>query len=185
MALTESTMMELGTQAPPFLLPDTVSGDLFDSISLYGANGFVVMFLCVHCPYVIHVNSELVAIAKEYEVKGIKFVAISSNDAVNYPDDGPTFMRIAAMVLRYPFPYLYDESQEVAKSYDAACTPDIYLFDDNGLLYYRGRIDGSRPKNDIPLSGEDLRSALDDLLAGNEAPEKQYPGAGCNIKWKK
>lgn len=185
MALTESNMMQLGTRAPAFILPDVVSGNDFDSEKLQGGKGFVVMFLCVHCPYVIHVNSELVNIANEYLEKGISFVAISSNDVENYPDDAPDYMRIAAKVLKYPFPYLYDETQEVARAYDAACTPDIYLFDQDANLYYRGRIDGSRPNNDVPLTGEDLRNAIDDLLAGNHPPEKQYPGAGCNIKWKK
>lgn len=185
MALTESHMMALGTKAPAFVLPDVVSGTSFDSAELSKGNGFVVMFLCVHCPYVIHVNSELVAIANEYAEKGIRFCAISSNDVVHYPDDAPEFMRITAKVLRYPFPYLYDETQDVAREYDAACTPDIYLFDGEGALYYRGRIDGSRPNNEVPLTGEDLRNALDDLLTGNQPPEKQYPGAGCNIKWKK
>lgn len=185
MALTESTMMELGTIAPEFILPDTSSGENFDSKSLYGGNGFVVLFLCNHCPYVIHVNSELVRIANEYQTKGIHFVAISSNDADNYPEDRPELMRLVAKVLQYPFPYLYDESQEVAKAYDAACTPDIYVFNKDGQLYYRGRLDSSRPKNDEPLSGKDLRAALDLLLDQAPAPEKQYPSAGCNIKWKK
>jgi AhpC/TSA family len=133
---------------------------------------------------VIHVNSELVRIAKDYASKGIKCVAISSNDAEHYPDDSPDKMGIVAKVLRYPFPYLYDEDQQVAREYDAACTPDIYVFDKNDKLYYRGRLDDSRPKNDLPLTGKDLRQALDMMLAGKSAPEVQFPSGGCNIKWK-
>ncbi|MFZ1789485.1 MAG: thioredoxin family protein [Saprospiraceae bacterium] len=185
MALTESTMMDLGTIAPAFVLPDTKTGNDFDSISLTGGKGFVVLFLCNHCPYVIHVNNELVKIANEYMEQGIQFVAISANDADNYPEDRPELMRLVAKVLQYPFPYLYDESQEVARAYDAACTPDIYVFDGESKLYYRGRLDSSRPNSGIPLSGEDLRSALKSLLKGEPTPEKQYPSAGCNIKWKK
>ncbi|MBK9151622.1 MAG: thioredoxin family protein [Saprospiraceae bacterium] len=184
MALTESKMMALGTHVPDFNLPDTVTGLQRSYADIRGKAGTVVMFLCNHCPYVIHVNSELVKIAHEYSDKGIGFVAISSNDAVKYPEDAPDKMSIVAKVLRYPFPYLYDESQEVARSYDAACTPDFYLFDGNDKLYYRGRLDASRPGNEYPLNGKDLREALNALLAGRPAPEKQYPSAGCNIKWK-
>ena len=184
MALTESNMMQLGTSAPQFTLPDTVSGKNIKLADVLSGKGTVVMFLCNHCPYVIHVNPELVRVAKDYEAKGISFVAISSNDAEKYPQDGPDKMKAHAAEVGYPFPYLYDETQKVAKAYEAACTPDIYVFDGNGTLYYRGRLDGSRPKNDVPLTGEDLRAALDSLLAGEAAPEKQYPSAGCNIKWK-
>ena len=184
MALTESKMMALGTQAPDFALPDTVSGNVLGFSDIKGKSGTVILFLCNHCPYVIHVNSELVKIAKEYQSKDIGFVAISSNDAEKYPDDAPDKMKIVAKVLQYPFPYLYDESQEVARAYDAACTPDIYLFDQNDALFYRGRLDASRPGNEYPLNGKDLRNALDALLAGELSPEKQYPSAGCNIKWK-
>lgn len=185
MALTESNMLPLGTLAPDFLLPDTVSGkqiSLADIASIDKAT--VVMFLCNHCPYVVHINTELVRLANEYIAKGVHFVAISSNDAVKYPDDAPDKMHEKALELGYPFPYLYDESQAVARAYDAACTPDFYVFDKNLRLFYRGRLDESRPKNDLPLSGKDLRHALDAALAGNPAPEKQYPSAGCNIKWK-
>lgn len=184
MAYTESNMLPLGSFAPDFKLPDTVSGEVLAYDGLKGEKGTVIMFVCNHCPYVIHVNEELVRIANTYKEKGIGFVAISSNDAEKYPDDAPDKMRIVAKVLKYPFPYLYDESQEVAKAYDAACTPDIYLFDGEGKLYYRGRLDESRPKNDIPLTGKDLRNALDCLLEGGKTPEIQFPGAGCNIKWK-
>ncbi|MBK8051852.1 MAG: thioredoxin family protein [Saprospiraceae bacterium] len=185
MALTESKMMDLGTVAPDFNLPDTKSGVHKTYKDIQGVNGTVVLFLCNHCPYVIHVNDELVKIAQEYLQNGIGFVAISSNDAVNYPDDAPDKMKIVATVLRYPFPYLYDETQSVAHAYDAACTPDIYVFDSKDQLYYRGRLDESRPGNDKPLTGKDLRLALDLLLRGEPPMQKQYPGAGCNIKWKK
>jgi peroxiredoxin len=184
MAFTESNMLPLGTKAPSFSLPDTVSGQTLSFQDIRGDKGTLVLFLCNHCPYVIHVNSELVKLVNDYLPEGIKAVGISSNDAVNYPDDGPDKMSIVAKVLRYPFPYLYDEDQSVAKAYDAACTPDIYLFDKNDELYYRGRLDDSRPKNTNPLTGADLRKAIDDMLAGKEAPEVQYPSSGCNIKWK-
>ncbi|MBK9255737.1 MAG: thioredoxin family protein [Saprospiraceae bacterium] len=184
MALTESNMLPLGVTAPVFKLPDTVSGHELSLDDVKGEEGTVIMFLCNHCPYVIHVNAEIVRIANDYKDKGIKFVGISSNDAVKYPDDAPDKMRIVAMVLQYPFPYLYDESQEVAKAYDAACTPDFYVFDKSLKLYYRGRIDQSRPGNNLPLSGSDLRNALDSMLNNDAFPEKQYPSAGCNIKWK-
>lgn len=184
MALTESTMMDLGTKAPDFTLPDTVSGNRISLAEAKGENGTVIVFSCNHCPYVIHVNQELINIANDYKSKGINFVIISSNNVEKYPLDSPDKMEIVAMVLKFPYPYLYDESQEVAKAYDAACTPDIFAFDGDLSLYYRGRIDGSRPGNDIPVTGEDLRGALDNLLAGNDAPEVQIPSAGCNIKWK-
>lgn len=184
MALTESKMIELGVRAADFVLPDTVSGQNLSFNDIRGEKGTVVLFLCNHCPYVIHVNEELVRIASEYMAKSIGFAAISSNDAVNYPDDSPDKMKLVAKVIKYPFPYLYDESQDVAKSYDAACTPDIYLFDSNDNLYYRGRLDESRPGNGKPLDGIDLRLALELLLRGEAPMQKQYPGAGCNIKWK-
>lgn len=185
MALTESNMPGLGMIAPDFILPDTVSGQSMSFNDIKGEKGTVVFFLCNHCPYVIHVNAELVRIAREYMIDGIGFVAISSNDALNYPDDGPDKMRLVAKVLQYPFAYLYDEDQETAKAYEAACTPDIYVFDTNDRLYYRGRLDESRPGNDKILTGKDLRLALDLMLKGEAPPAKQYPGAGCNIKWKK
>ena len=144
----------------------------------------VIMFLCNHCPYVVHVNREIVRLATDYMAKGISFVAISSNDVVNYPQDGPEFMKIHAAKEGYPFPYLYDESQNVARAYDAACTPDFYVFDGALRLVYRGRLDGSKPKNDLPLTGKDLRDALDAILEGRPVAEKQYPSGGCNIKWK-
>lgn len=184
MALTESNMLTLGTVAPDFNLPNTVDDHMLSLNDGKGDQGTVIIFSCNHCPFVIHVNDELIAVANDYQDRGIRFVLISSNDVENYPQDSPEKMKELAEELGYPFPYLYDETQEVAKAYDAACTPDIYLFDAGLKLYYRGRLDGSRPGNDIPLTGSDLRGAIDDLLAGNAAPATQYPSAGCNIKWK-
>lgn len=185
MALTESNMLPIGTIAPSFELPDTVSGQTLTFQEVKGSKGTLVIFSCNHCPYVIHVNEEIVKIAHDYAGKGIGVVAISSNDVDNYPMDGPDKMSIVAKVLRYPFPYLYDESQEVARSYDAACTPDFYLFDHDDKLYYRGRLDDSRPGNGKPLTGQDLRHAIDLMLSGHPTPDRQYPSAGCNIKWKR
>lgn len=184
MAYTESTMLELGVKAPDFSLPDTVSGKMMSLEDIASEKGTVVMFLCNHCPYVIHVNEEIVNISTEYQAKGIAFVGISSNDVVNYPQDGPDEMKRHAEETGYNFPYLYDESQEVAKAYDAACTPDFYVFDGQQKLVYRGRLDDSRPKNTNPLTGKDLRDALNAMLAGETVSEKQYPSGGCNIKWK-
>lgn len=177
-------MLPLGTAAPDFSLPDTVSGRMVSLSDVKMDKGLVVMFLCNHCPYVIHVNPEIVRVAKDYIAKGVGFVGISSNNAVNYPDDAPDKMKEVAERLGYPFPYLYDESQEVARAYDAACTPDFYVFDKDMKLVYRGRLDDSRPKNDNPLTGKDLRAALDAVLAGEAVSEVQYPSGGCNIKWK-
>jgi thiol-disulfide isomerase/thioredoxin len=185
MAYTESNMMALGSKAPDFTLWDSISHNILSLNDIRGEKGTCIMFICNHCPYVIHVNEELVRIANEYKDKGIRFVAINPNDVENYPEDAPDKMSIVAKVLRYPFPYLFDESQEVAKAYDAACTPDIYVFDDTMALYYRGRLDDSRPKNTNPLTGKDLREALDLLIGKNPAPAIQYPSGGCNIKWKK
>jgi len=185
MALTESNMLSLGTQAPDFSLPDTVSGKTLSLNDVAGEQGTVVMFLCNHCPYVIHTNPEIVRVAGDYQNKGIGFVGISANDVENYPQDGPEKMKEQAERVGYTFPYLYDETQEVARAYDAACTPDFYVFDADRKLVYRGRLDKSRPQNDEPQDGADLRAALDALLAGRPLPEKQYPSAGCNIKWKK
>lgn len=184
MALTESNMLELGTKAPDFTLPDTVSGKTISLSDIQPDKATVVMFLCNHCPYVIHVNPEIVRLATEYQEKGVRFVAISSNDVNKYPQDGPREMKKQAARVGYPFPYLYDESQDVARAYDAACTPDFYVFDSERNLAYRGRLDGSRPGSGIPLTGKDLRAALDAVLAGAPVAEEQYPSAGCNIKWK-
>ncbi len=184
MSFTISKMLPLGTKAPDFVLPDTVSGNDLSLADIRSDQATVVMFICNHCPYVIHVNPEILRIAHEYMEKGVSFVAISSNDVENYPDDAPDRMRLVAKVLQFPFPYLYDETQEVAKAYDAACTPEFYVFDGEMKLFYRGRIDDSRPGNDVPLSGRDLRDSLDRVLSGGAPPEKQYPSGGCNIKWK-
>ena len=184
MARTPSNMLALGTPAPEFKLLDTVTGHLVSLEEVKGVKGTVIMFICNHCPFVIHVNEQLVTLAKDYQKKGIEFVAISSNDVVNYPQDAPDLMKETAKRLDYPFPYLYDETQEVARSYDAACTPDFYLFDSALSLVYRGQLDDSRPGNGIPVSGSDLRNALDDLLSGVAINEIQKPSIGCNIKWK-
>lgn len=185
MALTESNMLPLGTLAPDFTLPDTVSGKELSLTDIKGENATVIVFSCNHCPFVIHINDELVRVANDYASKGVNFVAISSNDVENYPMDAPDKMTELAKSAGYTFPYLYDESQAVAKAYDAACTPDIYVFNAASKLVYRGRLDGARPGNDIPLTGEDLRAALDTVLQGEEIATPQIPSAGCNIKWKK
>ena len=184
MANTPSNMLPLGTKAPDFTLPDTVSGKMLSLNSLKGEKGTVIFFICNHCPFVIHVNEELVRIANDYKDKGIAFIAISSNDVENYPQDAPDLMKKRAEELQYPFPYLYDETQEVARAYDAACTPDNYLFDSELKLVYRGQIDDSRPNNGKPVTGKDLREALDNLLTGKPISKDQKPSIGCNIKWK-
>lgn len=184
MALTESNMLPLGTVAPDFELPDTVSGETIKLDDVVTQKGAVVMFICNHCPYVLHVNEEIVRLAKEYQEKGLGFVGISSNDVERYPADGPEKMQVLAKDVGYTFPYLYDESQAIAKAYDAACTPDFYVFDGEKKLAYRGRLDDSRPGNGVPLSGKDLRAAIDAVLEGKPVDDKQYPSAGCNIKWK-
>ncbi|HEY3387688.1 MAG TPA: thioredoxin family protein [Saprospiraceae bacterium] len=185
MSFTESNMLPLGSDAPPFVLPDTVSGKTIRLADIASDKATVVMFICNHCPYVLHVNEELVRLANDYKAKGVAFVAISSNDVVHYPQDGPEEMKVHAEKMKYPFPYLYDESQNVARAYDAACTPDLYVFDKDLKLAYRGRLDDSKPSNGKPLTGKDLRDAIDALLAGQPVAEKQYPSGGCNIKWKK
>ncbi len=185
MALTPSNMLPLGTQAPDFDLQDTVSGQRLSLAKLKSGQATVIMFICNHCPYVKHVNPELVRLAQDYQPKGVSFIAISSNDAEHYPDDAPEAMQLVAKQQGYPFPYLYDETQAVARGYQAACTPDFYLFDAEMKLAYRGRLDGSTPKNGVPLSGEDLRAALDAVLAGQSPTAEQKPSMGCNIKWKK
>ena len=184
MAETPSTMMPLGTDAPDFELPDTVSGE---TVKLRDGNeyaGTVVLFICNHCPYVIHIAVPLAAMAKQYAEKGIRFIAISSNDVDNYPADAPDKMKVNAEENGYVFPYLYDETQAVAKAYDAACTPDIYLFDGNLKCVYRGQFDKSTPGNGLPATGEALSNALNALLAGEQISEDQSPSVGCNIKWK-
>jgi peroxiredoxin len=185
MALTPTTQIELGFKAPQFLLPDTVTGNLLGFDDIKGEKGTLVMFICNHCPYVVHVIKELVSVAKTYQAKGFGFVAISANDIENYPDDSPEKMTLFAQENNFSFPYLFDETQDVAKAYDAACTPDFSLFDENENCVYRGRLDASTPGNKMPNDGKDLRFALDCLLKGEKIPEPQYPSMGCNIKWKK
>ncbi|AZQ43730.1 thioredoxin family protein [Nonlabens ponticola] len=184
MALTPSTMMPLGTKAPGFKLLDTVSEELLSLQNVRGEKGTVVMFICNHCPFVIHVNEELVRLANDYRATGFGFVAISSNDVEKYPQDSPDLMQKVAYDNAYPFPYLYDPTQEVAKAYDTACTPDFYLFDEKLELVYRGQLDDSRPRNGIPLTGRSLREALDALLGNKPLPAIQNPSVGCGIKWK-
>lgn len=184
MAQTPSNMIPLGTLAPDINLPDVVTGKTYHLSDQEINRGLLVMFICNHCPYVKHVLDELISIGNYYISKGIKVIAISSNDVVNYPDDSPEKMKELAIEMKFPFPYLYDESQEVAKAYDAACTPDFYIFDKYLKLIYRGQLDSARPRNDIPVSGKDIRSALDNMLLGNPVSELQIPSIGCNIKWK-
>ncbi len=184
MAATPSNMIPLGTQAPPFNLPDTVSGEMMSLEQLKSDRATVVMFICNHCPYVKHINSGLVELANDYLPQGVSFVGISSNDVEAYPDDGPERMKEVAQELGYPFPYLYDESQDVARDYQAACTPDFYLFDGQMKLVYRGQMDGSRPNSGQPVTGQDLRQALDDVLAGRPVDPEQKASLGCNIKWR-
>ena len=183
MALTPSNMLPLGTKAPEFNLINTITEKTVSLQSLKGEKATVIMFICNHCPFVIHVNSELVKLANDYQSKGIGFIAISSNDVIKYPQDAPHLMQKLANETGYPFPYLYDATQEVAKAYDAACTPDFYVFDATLTLAYRGQLDDSRPGNDIPLTGIDLRNAIDSVLKGTKVNENQKPSIGCNIKW--
>ena len=184
MANTPSNMLPLGTKAPFFKLPDTVSDKLLNLSQLKGVKATVIMFICNHCPFVIHINSQIVALANQYKSKEISFIAISSNDAEKYPQDGPDKMKIHANNENYPFPYLYDESQSVAKAYDAACTPDFFVFDKNLALVYRGQLDNSRPGNNLPVTGIDIRNALDCILENKSNTAVQKPSIGCNIKWK-
>jgi len=185
MSLTPSNMIPLGSPAPDFTLIDVVSGQLVSLNTLKGAEATVIMFICNHCPYVKHINPELTRLANNYLAKDVSFVAISSNDVIAEPEDSPANMKKVAAELKYPFPYLFDETQRVAKAYDAACTPDFFVFDKNMLLAYRGQLDDSRPSNNIPLSGNDIRTALDALLNGTKVSPRQRPSIGCNIKWKK
>lgn len=183
MAAVSSTMLSLGTVAPEFVLTDTVSGKDISLESTRSSLATVIMFICNHCPYVKHVNQEIVRLANDYQARGVSFVAISSNDVEAYPADSPERMKEVAAQHGYPFPYLYDEDQSVARAYQAACTPDFFIFDGQMKLVYRGQLDGSRPRNDIPVSGEDVRAALDALLTGQPISKDQRPSIGCNIKW--
>ncbi len=183
MARTPSTMSPLGTTCPDFTLPDP-RGDTVDRDGAMGERGLLVMFLCNHCPFVVHVADELAAIGRDYAGSGLGIVAISSNDVANYPDDAPDKMAQEAEHRGYVFPYLYDETQAVARSFDAACTPDFFLYDVDGLLVYRGQLDDSRPGSEEPVNGADLRAAMDALVAGKPVSGEQTPSLGCNIKWK-
>lgn len=184
MALTPSSMLALGTQAPDFKLMDTLTGKTYNLEVAKGPKATVIMFICNHCPYVKHVVHELVRLAKDYQAKDIGFVAISANDAAGYPEDAPEKMTQLARQLGFSFPYLYDETQSTAKAYQAACTPDFFIFDKDLLCIYRGQLDGSRPGNKIPVTGKDIRSALDNILQGKPINPHQIPSMGCNIKWK-
>jgi peroxiredoxin len=183
MALTPSTMLSLGTTAPDFRLPDT-NGKIVSLVDFKDKPALLVMFICNHCPYVKHIRTGLAQLARDYLPRGIGIVGVNSNDVVNYPDDSPAKMKEEAKSAGYLFPYLYDESQAVAKAYRAACTPDIYLFDKGRKLVYRGQFDDSRPGNGIPVTGKDLRAALDAVLAGRPVSANQKASMGCNIKWK-
>lgn len=184
MALTPSTMLPLGTPAPDFSLKNVVDGKQVSLADFAQAPALLVIFMCNHCPYVKHVAAGLASLAKEYQAKGVAVVGINANDATAYPDDSPEKMKAEVQARGYTFPYLYDETQEVAKAYHAACTPDFYVFDKDRKLVYRGQMDSSRPDSGIPVTGADLRAALDAVLAGKKPPEDQKPSIGCNIKWR-
>ena len=184
MAQTASNMLALGTKAPDFLLPATNFNTTFNFEECKGSKGTLVMFICNHCPFVIHVIDEIVMIANDYRVQGLGIVAISSNDIVKYPQDNPEKMADFALENKMDFPYLFDATQNTAKSYSAACTPDFYLFDNQDKLIYRGQLDDSRPSNGIPVSGSDLRNAIDSVIYNRHLNEVQKPSIGCGIKWK-
>ncbi len=183
MVRTASTMLPLGTQAPDFTLTNT--DGLSVSLSDFrDKKALVIIFMCNHCPYVKHVAPELTRVSNEYMPKGVGFIGVSSNDVVAHPEDSPEMMKVEAAKQGYKFPYLYDADQSVAMAYNAACTPDIFVFDSSHRLVYRGQLDDSRPKSDKPLTGKDLRIALDCILAGKQVSNEQRPSIGCNIKWK-
>ncbi|HPZ98737.1 MAG TPA: thioredoxin family protein [Phycisphaerae bacterium] len=183
MVLVDSTMLPLGTKAPSFSLPD-VDGRMVSLEDFSDAPALLVMFICNHCPYVKHIRAALAEFCREYQAKGLAVVGINSNDAEKYPDDSPAKMKEEVAAVGYTFPYLFDETQQVARAYQAACTPDFFLFDRDRRLVYRGQFDDSRPSNGKPLTGADLRAAVDAVLAGKPVPSRQIPSAGCNIKWK-
>ena len=183
MALTYSTMLPLATKAPNFNLPDVSSGKTISLDQFKTKKALLVMFICRHCPYVQHIKYELAKLGNDYQNKDIGIVAISSNDAQNYPDDSPQSLKEFAKELKLTYPLCYDQSQEVAKSYTAACTPDFFLFDSNQKLVYRGQLDDSRPGNNAPVNGRDLRQAIDKVVSGQSLSADQKPSAGCNIKW--
>jgi peroxiredoxin len=184
MTKTLSNMLELGTPAPDFVLPDVVSGRDVTLAAFADKKALLVMFICAHCPFVQHVQHELASIGKDYCDKDIGILAISSNDAASFPEDSPAGLKLMAQQQGFGFPFCYDESQEAAKAFDAACTPDFYLFDSARQLVYRGQLDDSRPGTDIPVTGKDLRSAIDAVLEDKAVDQNQRPSLGCNIKWK-
>jgi len=184
MAATESTMLALGTPAPDFRMLDVVSGSTISLATFAGKKALLVMFICRHCPFVLHVKNELVRLGKDYEGKAVGIVAVSSNDADTYPDDAPASLKEMALELGFRFPFCHDETQQVAKAYSAACTPDFFLFDEQRKLVYRGQLDGSRPGNSVLVTGRDLRAAIEAVLAGRSVDPKQTPSIGCSIKWK-
>ncbi len=184
MALTASTMMDLGTQAPAFELPDVVTGNLISLATVADKSALLVMFICRHCPFVKHVQTELAKIGVDYADTALGIVAISANDAANYPADAPDSLKEMASEMGFTFPLCYDETQEVAKAYTAACTPDFFVFDGDRRLVYRGQLDDSRPGNGQPVTGADLRAAIDAVLSGGAIAPEQTPSIGCNIKWK-
>ena len=177
-------MLSLGTSVPAFSLPEVTTGQIISDADFTGRKGLLVMFICRHCPYVKHVQNELAQIGRDYANSGLAIVAISSNDAANYPDDSPANLRAMAADLGFTFPFLYDESQDVARAFQAACTPDFYLFDASNKLAYRGQLDDSRPRNEMPVTGKHLRAAIDAVLASEAVDPQQTPSLGCNIKWK-
>jgi peroxiredoxin len=184
MALTESTMLALGTTAPDFALTDVVTGNTVHRDDFRGRKALLVLFICTHCPYVKHVEKGLAALGRDYANKPLAIVAISSNDVITHPDDSAAGLKQQAETFDFVFPYLYDETQTVARAYKAACTPDIFLFDADFRLVYRGQFDASRPGNGMPVTGEDLRAAIDQVLSDKPVPTDQRPSIGCNIKWK-
>ena len=183
MARTPSNMVSLGTLAASFKLLNTINNETIISDSYFNKKGTIIMFICNHCPFVIHVLDEIISKTKKYD-NDISFIAISSNDIVNYPEDSPELMKKLAEEKKFNFPYLFDETQEVAKKYDAACTPDFFVYNSEKQLVYRGQLDDSRPGNDVPVTGHDLRKAIDSLIKGEEIDKNQKPSIGCNIKWK-
>ena len=184
MARTTSVMVPLGSEAPKFELLDVKTDKSVKSEDLFGKKGTLIMFICNHCPFVKHVNQQIVQISKDYQNSGIKLIAISSNDIINYPDDSPSEMKKVAIKENFTFPYLYDETQTIAKNYDAACTPDFFIFNSSNKLVYRGQLDDSRPGNNITVTGGDIRNALESLINFEEINPVQKPSIGCNIKWK-
>jgi len=184
MVLTPSTMLALGTSAPDFQLREVVSGEKISLATFADKSALLVMFICRHCPFVKHIQEQLAQLGRDYQLTSLGILAISANDAEKYPDDAPASLKAMAQELGFVFPFVYDETQAVAKAYDAACTPDFFLFDSNRRLVYRGQLDDSRPSNSLPVTGQDLRAAIEAVLAGKPISAEQKPSIGCNIKWK-